>query len=260
MKTPWRPAALFPLLVLLCSIGFAGGSTARAADLYDAALQHAGRSEADHKRDALDHPAEILRLAQIKPGMQVADVLAGDGYYSELLSYVVGPKGHVLMVNNAAFDHWSEDDMKPRLKDGRLPNVEHRTVDLNKAGLGEGTLDAVFLIKVYHDLYWVDSKHETPWPQIDTASVLDQIAHALKKGGVLVLVDHSAKAGTGSSAAGTIHRIDEKYARQDWESRGLKVVQTSDLLRQPGDARDLISYKGPMLGKTDRFVLVFRKP
>ncbi|TLY58279.1 MAG: methyltransferase, partial [Gammaproteobacteria bacterium] len=40
------------------------------------------------KRDSLDHPAEVLRLAGIKPGMQVADYLAGDGYYSELLSYV----------------------------------------------------------------------------------------------------------------------------------------------------------------------------
>ena len=132
-------------------------------------------------------------------------------------------------------------------------------MDINHPGLGEKSLDAIFLIKVYHDLYWVDSKHETPWPQIDTASVLDQIAHALKKGGVLVLIDHSAQAGTGSSVAGSLHRIEEAYARHDWESRGLKVVQTSDLLRQPGDARDLISYKGPMLGKTDRFVLVLRK-
>ena len=80
----------------------------RAADVYDAAVAHAGRSAADLKRDALDHPAEILRLSGIKPGMRVADVLAGDGYYSELASYVVGPKGKVFMINNAAFDHWSE--------------------------------------------------------------------------------------------------------------------------------------------------------
>ena len=50
----------------------------------DAALTHAGRPAADSARDALDHPAEMLRLAGIKPGMKVADVLAGDGYYSEL--------------------------------------------------------------------------------------------------------------------------------------------------------------------------------
>jgi predicted methyltransferase len=73
-------------------------------------------------------------------------------------------------------------------------------------------------------------------------------------------VDHSAKAGSGSTAATALHRIEESYAITDFESRGLKVVAKSDLLRRPDDARDQISYKGPMLGKTDRFVLVFRKP
>ncbi len=68
---------------------------AKGADAYDAALTHPGRPAADSARDALDHPAEMLRLAGIKPGMKVADVLAGDGYYSELLSYAVGPTGHV---------------------------------------------------------------------------------------------------------------------------------------------------------------------
>ncbi len=113
------------------------------------------RSESDRKRDALDHPAELLRLAGIKPGMRVADVLAGGGYYSEILSYVVGPTGHVLMLNNAAFDGWSPSWPK-RVAGNRLPNVEHQTVDLNRMNLAPGSLDAVLLIKVYHDLYWVD--------------------------------------------------------------------------------------------------------
>ncbi len=253
-------AVLLPLLILLFSSGVPGWSVARAGDIYDAAVAHAGRTEADRKRDELDHPAEILRLAGIKPGMKVADVLAGDGYYSELLSHVVGPKGHVLLINNAAFDHWSDEGWRARLAHNRLPNVEHRTVDINHPELGTGTLDAIFLIKVYHDLYWVDSAHETPWPQVDTAQVLDQLARALKRGGTLVIVDHSAKPGSGSSVAGSLHRIEEAYTRRDWESRGLKVVASSDVLRRTEDARDQITYKGPMLGKTDRFVLVFRKP
>jgi predicted methyltransferase len=89
--------------------------------------------------------------------------------------------------------------------------------------------------------------------------VLDQLTRALKPGGVLLLVDHSAKSGTGSSAATSLHRIDEAYAIKDFESHGLKVIAKSDLLRKPGDARDQLTYKGPMVGKTDRFVVVFRK-
>jgi predicted methyltransferase len=106
-------------------------------------------------------------------------------------------------------------------------------------------------------LYWVDS--EGHWPKIDTAGVLDQLARALKPGGILLLVDHSAKPGTGNGAASSLHRIEESYAVKDFESRGFKVIAKSDVLKRPDDARDQISYKGTMLGKTDRFVLVFRK-
>ncbi len=230
---------------------------ADAADAYDAAVANRARSAADLKRDALDHPADILRLSGIKPGMQIADVLAGDGYYSELASYVVGPSGRILMINNAAFDHWSEGPLQARLMSNRLANVEHRTIDLDRMNLKGASLDAVFLIKVYHDLYWIDP--EGVWPKVDAGGVLDQLARALKPGGVLVLVDHSAKAGSGNSVASTLHRIDETYAIQDFESHGFKVLAKSDVLRRPDDARDQLSYKGPATGKTDRFVVVFRK-
>jgi predicted methyltransferase len=252
--TTFSLARMLLTCALVCAAPFA--TAADSKDIYDAAVNNPARSDRDRKRDALDHPAEILRLAGIKPGMQVADLLAGDGYYSELLSYVVGPKGKVLMLNNAAFDGWAKSWPK-RVADNRLPNVEHRTIDLNKMNLGAGTLDAVLLIKVYHDLYWVDSGND--WPKVDVKSTLDQIASALKPGGVLLIVDHSAKAGTGSAEATPLHRIEEAFARKDFESRGLKLTAQSDLLRHPEDKRDTNSYEGPAVGKTDRFVLVFRK-
>jgi predicted methyltransferase len=232
------------------------GAQARAADRFDAAVAHSGRPAADLKRDALDDPAEILRLTGIKPGMRVADLLAGDGYYSELLSYLVGPTGKVLLINNEAYDHWS-DGLPARLAGNRLPNVEHETLDLEHMALRDGSLDAVLLIKVYHDFYWIDS--EGHWPAIDVNAVLGQVTRALKPGGVVLLVDHSAKSGTGNSAATSLHRIDEAYAIKDFEAHGLQVVAKSDALRKPDDARDQLTYKGPMVGKTDRFVLVFRK-
>ncbi|HEY6621593.1 MAG TPA: hypothetical protein VIY68_18765 [Steroidobacteraceae bacterium] len=124
-----------------------------ATDRFEAAVAHPGRFATDLKRDAVDRPADMLRLAGIKPGMQVADILAGSGYYSELLSYVVGPKGKVFLINNAAYDHWSAG-LEKRLAGNRLANVEHDTVDLNHMNLRDESLDAVFLVKVYHDLYW----------------------------------------------------------------------------------------------------------
>jgi predicted methyltransferase len=243
----------------LCGVFVWLSAPAKAADEYDAAVKHAGRPAADSARDSLDHPADMLRLAGIKPGMKVADVLAGDGYYSELLSYVVGPKGHVWLINNLAFENWSQPDLKNRLAGNRFPNMTVETVELDNMKLPAASLDAVLLVKVYHDLYWVNTSPENPWPKVDVSAVLDQLSRALKPGGVLLLIDHSAKAGHGKDDAGELHRIEEAFALKDVESHGFKLVSKSDLLRRADDARDLISYKGPALGKTDRFVLVFRK-
>ncbi len=255
MPTP--ASRVLPVLALL-ALAALGSPWALAADLYDAAVAHAGRSEKDLKRDALDHPAEVLRLAGIKPGMVVADYMGANGYYSELLSYVVGPKGHVYLLNNIAYDNWSQGGWKQRI-DGRLPNVEHLQMDAEHLGLPDKSVDAIVLSKVYHDLYWIDPDPKDQWPTYDVPKVLGEIARIVKPGGILVLIDHSAKPGTGSSAAGTIHRIDEKYAQADFEKHGFMLVGSSDLLRRPDDPRDAITYEGPMVGKTDRFVLVFRR-
>jgi predicted methyltransferase len=244
---------------LLAVAMLAAGSCACAADAIDAAVAHAGRPAADITRDATDHPAEVLRLAGIKPGMLVADVLAGDGYYSELVGYLVGPKGHVILLNNSAFDHWSEPDLPNRLASNRMTNVTHQVTELDDMKLAAASLDAVLLVKVYHDLYWVDAKPNSPWPKINVPAVLEQLSKALKTGGTLLVVDHSAKPGSGTADAGTLHRIDQAYAIKDFESHGFKLVKKSDLLKMPADARDQLTYKGPMLGKTDRFILVFRK-
>ena len=245
------------LLAALLGLAALASGNALAADLYSDAVAQPGRSAADLKRDAIDHPAEVLRLAAIKPGMRVADFLAGNGYYSEMLSHIVGPKGQVLLLNNEAYEKWSGKRWQGRLENGRLPNVEHRTIDVEHLDLPDHSLDAILLIKVYHDLYWVDKDHE--WPKMDPNTVLNEISRVLKPGGTLLLVDHSAKPGTGSAEAGTLHRIDEAYARADFEKHGFSFVTSSDVLRRPDDPRDALTYEGPMVGKTDRFAMVFRK-
>jgi predicted methyltransferase len=249
--------------VLICSvlagIAMLASPPSHAADIYDAAVQHAGRSADDLKRDESEHPADVLRLSGIKPGMKVADVMAAGGYYSELLSYVVGPKGHVLLLNNTAYDKWSEGGWEKRLAGRRLPNVEHRTIDLEHIDLPDHSLDALLLMKVYHDFYWIDTDPKATWPKMDAGVVLDQLTRVLKPGGIVLVEDHSAKPGTGSSVASSLHRIDEEYTVRDFEKRGFRLVGKSDLLRKPEDKRELVSYTPPGLGHTDRFLLVFRK-
>lgn len=256
MRTMSLKRLVLPVIAV-CALATVATRTAH-ADRYSDAVAHEGRPAGDLKRDEIDHPAEVLRLARIRPGMTVVDFLAADGYYSELASYLVGPRGHVYLLNNEAYDKWSNDDWQGRLDRGRLPNVAHRTIVVEHLGLPAHSVDAMLLVKVYHDLFW--KPDNGPWPKdIDPDAVLTEIARVMKPGGVLLLVDHSAKPGTGNQDAGTLHRIDEQYARRDFEKHGFQLVSRSDVLRHKDDPRDMITYKGEMFGKTDRFVMVFRK-
>ena len=114
-------------------------------DRFDDALTHPGRPAADRTRDAIDHPDQLLRLTGMKSAATVVDVLAGDGYFSELSSYLVGAQGKVLLLNNKAFEGWS-DGLDARLAGGRLPNVTRVTRELDDLQLPPESVDVALLV------------------------------------------------------------------------------------------------------------------
>jgi predicted methyltransferase len=221
-------------------------------------LADPARSAADRERDARDKPAEVLALAKFKRGDSVADILAGGGYYSEILSGIVGPGGQVLLVNNPGYDNFGKKGIAERLANDRLPNVRHVVGPSDALGLGEGVLDGAVMVMSYHDLYWVDEK--MGWSKVDADAFLAQVVRALKPGGVLLVVDHSAKQGTGSADAQTLHRIDEQFAIADFRKHGLQWEAAIPALRDAADDRSRNVFDPAIRGKTDRFVHLYRKP
>ena len=221
-------------------------------------LANPARSDADRERDARDKPAEVMALAKFKRGDTVADILGGGGYNAEILSGIVGPTGRVLLVNNTGYEAFGKKGLAERLANDRLPNVQHIVGPSDALGMGDNTLDGAVIVMSYHDLYWVDEKEG--WTKIDAGQFLDQIARALKPGGVLLVVDHSAKQGTGSSAAQTLHRIDEQFAIADFRKHGLVWEAAMPYLRNPDDDRSKRVFDPAIRGKTDRFVHLYRKP
>src|SRR5262245_66492149 len=89
----------------------------------DAAIDNAvaspERTADDRERDAREKPAEVLAFAGVKPGMVVADIFSAGGYYTELLSGVVGPTGKVLAINNVPYADYSRSEERRVGKEGR---------------------------------------------------------------------------------------------------------------------------------------------
>src|SRR5260370_4622248 len=81
---------------------------------------------------------------------------------------------------------------------------------------------------------------------------------ALKPGGFLIIADHSAKSGDGSTVGKTLHRIEESTLRQEIEAAGFKLAAEGDFLHHPEDPRDVPVFKPAV--PVDEFVLKYQKP
>ena len=219
-------------LLAIAAVMNAPLAVAAAAKVYSIAVAAPDRSDKDRERDAREHPADVLAFAGFKPGMAIADLFGGGGYYSEIISHVVGPRGKVLLVNNPAYAAFAKDDLAARFRDGRLPRIERLVVPNEKLGLGTATLDGALFVMSYHDLYYADGKD---FPKIDAGQFLDQVHAALKPGGRLLVVDHAAVAGSGNAPAQTLHRIEETFAIKDFEAHGFELAGRYDGLHNTTD-------------------------
>ncbi len=228
---------------LLAMLMVAACATIATPQDYTFALGNPERPESEKQLDAARKPAEVLAFYGVKRGDKVADIWAARGYYSAILSQVVGPQGVVYSVNPS-----SRPEINNRWKKPGYENV--RTVDgpiENVALPQDGSLDFVIIHLNYHDL--------SP----ETRTAMDKrIFAALKKGGTYGVVDHSAKDGTGNEAAKTLHRIDKQLVIKEVTGTGFKLAKEGTMLRKPEDTRDFNVNKER--NKDDRFVLAFEKP
>ncbi len=230
-------------------------STQDGASPFKAAIENPARSDADRERDKTSKPAQVLQFFGVKPGIKVLDLFSGGGYYAEILSYAVGPTGHVISHTNKSYESFVGEEASARFKNGRLANVNRMTSEIGSLGLESASLDMILMALTYHDIYYTADY----WPKVDRDNFFRQIAESLKPGGILAIIDHSARADTGVDAAQALHRIDEVFARQDIERAGFIFDEASDLLRNPDDSRTLNVFDEKIRRKTDRFVYRFIK-
>ncbi|MFO1340037.1 MAG: hypothetical protein U1F53_17725 [Burkholderiaceae bacterium] len=253
------------------------------------------RSSADRQNDLRRKPEALLAFIGPRPGQVALDVSAGGGYTTELLARAIGPAGTVYgqsqprnPANPAPAPAAPEGNSHPTVATSAqaapVPVVDpprpaaprtsamalaERSQALRNAGVAAAPivafaqrfddpvpaavanqgLDLVTLMFNYHDLGHMG---------VDRAAMNRALFQALKPGGVYVIADHAGRPGTGIGEAGTLHRVEEAFVRQEVEAAGFRLVAQGDFLRNPADPRDQNTPNPPM--PKDEFVLKFVRP
>ncbi|GAC1669955.1 MAG: class I SAM-dependent methyltransferase [Steroidobacteraceae bacterium] len=253
------------LALALAATAIAGGraSTPRRAsnasipDNIAAAVADSSRPDADKQRDAERKPAETLAFTGVKTGIKVAELLPGSGYFTRIFSKAVGGSGHVYALVPAPLPDAPADtpDFAARVKaiaaDPKYANVTVVVEPFSQLAV-PAPVDLVWTSQNYHDLH--------NFPGLD-AGVFNKMVFAdLKSGGTYLVLDHAAEAGTGGRDTKTLHRIDPETVKDEVLAAGFVFVGSSNLLAQPGDSHSMKVFDAAVRGKTDQFILKFRKP
>lgn len=232
-------------LWLLCwlSAGVAGCAASSTPD-YDAVLTNtATRPAAERALDSVRKPNEVMAFYGVKKGDKVADLFASRGYYTTVLSQLVGPEGVVYAANGAP-----RKELHERVKEPGMANVRIIDGPFDKVALPQdGSLDLVFIHLDYHEL-----------AAATRAAMNKRVFASLKRGGSYGVVDHSAALGRGDRDAKTFHRIEKSLVIKDAEAAGFKLEKEGTMLSRADDTKDFSVTK--LRNRSDRFVLKFVKP
>lgn len=224
-----------------------------------ASIASTERPQADRDRDAWAKPQTVLSFLGARPGMHVIDYLAGDGYYSELLARIVGPDGQVIVYNNGGYASFVGQKLAQRFDGHRVPHTLLKVEEIADLKLPAKSLDAALFVMSYHDVYY--SPRGTKGPMGDASLMVAGLFSALKPGGVVVVQDHAANAGSDpADSVQRLHRIDPAAVKRTFEQAGFKLDAQDDTFGNKADDHSRLVFDPSIRHKTDQFLYRFRKP
>jgi predicted methyltransferase len=253
-RTAIASAVLVALIGL--SVVAPAGSKDRIPAYVTTAIANPARNEKDPDIDTRRHPAELMAFAGVKPGDKVLDLIPGSGYFTKIFSGIVGKHGHVYSVWPNEYDaesHPDSDNLRALARSPQFTNVSVIVQPANALSAPE-PLDVVFTSQNYHDY---PDKFMGP----TDPTILDRaVFQALKPGGVFIVIDHAAQAGSGLRDTETLHRIDPETVKAQVTAAGFTFEGSSDVLRNPADPHTVKVFDPSIRHHTDQFVFRFRKP
>ncbi|MET3107655.1 putative methyltransferase [Oxalobacteraceae bacterium GrIS 1.18] len=251
LEKPRQTLFLVSSIVIAMLVAF---SPARAVEVSQLNVIETGRPAEDFARDQERKPADMLVFAQIKPGQTVVDYIPGRGYFTRLFSNAVGVQGTVYSVVPQFLIEKFKDRPRP-------PSVSLETGHANvHDAISDGTtlnvpakVDLVWTSQNYHDV------HNGAGPKV-TADMNKAVFDALRPGGLYIVLDHAAGAGQDDTTMTRLHRIDRAIVIKEVTAAGFILDGESTVLNNPADPHDAAVFDPSIRGKTDQFILRFKKP
>lgn len=246
-----EPTALTLIAVLAMASG--GAVAAAAAPAFvQSAVADPSRPKDDRAADALRDPADTLAFSGVRPGMTVGELFPGGGYYTRLLSDVVGPKGRIYGLENSGWKGAVKDDQHILAEPGRGNIV----IDGEPFGQFRlpGKVDLFWITQNYHDL------HIAKYGAVDMAAFNRQVFESLKPGGVYFIIDHQANPGVTDAQIAVLHRIDKARVIAEVTAAGFRLAKQGKFLERPGDDHTRTVFDPAIRGHTDQYALKFVRP
>jgi predicted methyltransferase len=247
MKTRLALAAIAAALLLSSSAPSLGAQAAMPAYV-TAAIADPARPQANKDVDAARHPAEMMAFSGAMPGSKVVEFVPGGGYVTRLFSKVVGPTGKVYSIQLPAFPDRMREGAKTVTDNPVYSNVSVLVQDPGALKIAE-PVDVVWISENYHDF-----KNNGPF-KTDTNAMNKAVLAALKPGGLYVITDYEAAAGTGLRDTQTLHRIDPAIIRSEVTAAGFMFEGESNALKNPNDKLTERSHQ-----QDSQVFFKFRKP
>jgi predicted methyltransferase len=206
--------------------------------------------------DARRHPGEIIAFTGVRSGQRVLDLIPGDGYWTRIFSHIVGPEGGVYAVWPENYARVAQGNVRTLRALAATPDYANVRVAIQPTPelTAPEPLDLVFTSMNYHDY------PDEFMGRIDPAVLNRAVFAMLRPGGTWFIVDHAAEAGSGMRDTETLHRIDPAEVRRQVEAAGFVYEGESRVLANRADDHSLPVFNPAVRGRTDQFVMRFRRP